>query len=350
VKRKAVFVDRDGTINEDVGYVYSPERLYIYRWAAPAIKMLKDAGFFVIVVTNQAGVSRGFLTEEMLQDIHAEMVRRLKRSGAMIDAIYYSVDPPFQPSDTRKPSPGMIKRAVEEFNIDLDSSYVVGDKVEDLLLARNAGCKGILVKTGYGKGMLNNFPKKVEDAAPVYIAEDLGDAAMWIASRKTKKQLLRDFVLSASKLSGILFSTADAYMDWEELDFLSSHRIRTVLEVGGALSINEMQRACDMGVWAVSLIYVDGVKNLDTFFNVVDGYPCFKRFVSLEDCPGKDALELLKRADGVIVSAEESLPCLDDVPVLRKIDRFLIDWDSKPSVVEEVKPLYDRLHEIYFSV
>ncbi len=348
--RKAVFLDRDGTINEDVGYVYSPERLHIFRWSAPAIRMLKEAGFIVVIVTNQAGVARGLLTEGMLQEVHVELVRRLRADGAVIDAIYYSIDSPFKPSEMRKPSPGMVKKAVKEFGIDLSSSYVVGDKVEDLLLAKNAGCRGILVKTGYGKGMLDNFPEKVEDASPVYVADDLGDAALWIVSKTTKSELLESFLSSISGFEGMLFSTADAYMDWEELEFFSSVGTKTVLEIGGAMSVSDIQRACSVGVNAISMIYIDGVKNIQTFFDVLKDYPRMKRFVSLRDCPDASALRLIKEADGVIAGKEMKLSCLEGIPILRNIDGFLVAQGSETAGIGEAKSLYGRLRKMYFSV
>ena len=158
-KRHAVFIDRDGTISEEVGYVNHPSRYRVFPFAAEAIRTLREAGWLAILVTNQAGVARGYFKEELIGEVHALLTQELSREGAKLDAIYYcphhpSVgEPPYrQTCDCRKPRPGLIRRAAEEFDIDLATSWMVGDRYGDIELARNAGVRSAFVLTGYGRG------------------------------------------------------------------------------------------------------------------------------------------------------------------------------------------------------
>ena len=157
--KRAVFIDRDGTISEEVGYINHPSRFRVFPYAAAAIKQLNDNGWLAIVVTNQAGVARGYFSEEMIQTVHAEMKQELERNGARLDAIYYCAhhpsvgDPPYRlDCDCRKPKPGLISRAAQDFEIDLADSWMLGDRYSDVELARNAGVKSMFVMSGYGRG------------------------------------------------------------------------------------------------------------------------------------------------------------------------------------------------------
>ncbi|MFP4105835.1 MAG: HAD-IIIA family hydrolase [Phycisphaerae bacterium] len=151
--KKAVFLDRDDTILKDPGYLSDPERVELLPGVALAIKSLRQAGFMVVVVTNQSGIARGMLTEETLRQIHEEMRRRLDSKGAHIDAIYYC---PYHPdgsvikyarnSDLRKPRPGMILQAARELNIDLKQSWMVGDGARDVEAGQRAGCRTIRIR------------------------------------------------------------------------------------------------------------------------------------------------------------------------------------------------------------
>src|SRR5262245_38452322 len=145
----ALFIDRDGCINEDIGYVSRPDDLVIYPWAAEAIRIINDTGMKAIVITNQSGVARGIYTEEILDDIHERLRESLAQQGARVDAIYYCPHHPRigdqryrQLCVCRKPQPGMLHRAAREHDIDLSTSYVIGDKSSDINLAANAGAKG----------------------------------------------------------------------------------------------------------------------------------------------------------------------------------------------------------------
>ena len=159
MKRRAVFIDRDGTISEEVGYVNHPSRYRVFPYAAEAIKHLNDAGWLACLVTNQAGVARGYFAEEMIGRVHQLLIDELTRGGARLDAIYYC---PHHPSvgdapyrldcDCRKPRPGLILRAAAEFDLDLNQSWMIGDRYSDTELARRAGVRAAFVLSGYGRG------------------------------------------------------------------------------------------------------------------------------------------------------------------------------------------------------
>lgn len=153
----AVFLDRDGTIIDEVGYLDRPERVELYPFSSTAIRALNRAGFRVIMVTNQSGIARGFFDEPMVHAIHAHMATLLAAGGAHLDAYYYCphhpdghVVPYGGACQCRKPGRGMVDRAVEEFGIDPARSFTVGDRWLDVRLAQNTGGRGILVRTGYG--------------------------------------------------------------------------------------------------------------------------------------------------------------------------------------------------------
>lgn len=159
MKQRAVFIDRDGTISEEVGYINHQSRFRLFSYAAPAIKHLNQNGWLAIVTTNQAGVARGYFSEEMIQTVHENMTKELVSSGARLDAIYYCAhhpsvgDPPYRVDcDCRKPKPGLILRAARDLGIDLTQSWMVGDRYSDVELARNAGVKSAFVMSGYGRG------------------------------------------------------------------------------------------------------------------------------------------------------------------------------------------------------
>ena len=157
--QRAVFIDRDGTISEEVGYINHPSRFRVFPYSAAAIKLLNDSGWLAIVVTNQAGVARGYFVEDMIQTVHETLKHEMAATDARIDAIYYCAhhpsvgEPPYRfDCDCRKPKPGLIRRAAEEFDIDLAESWMVGDRYGDIELARNAGVNSAFVMSGYGRG------------------------------------------------------------------------------------------------------------------------------------------------------------------------------------------------------
>ncbi|QQS46900.1 MAG: D-glycero-beta-D-manno-heptose 1,7-bisphosphate 7-phosphatase [Acidobacteriota bacterium] len=185
-KRKAIFLDRDGTINEEAGYITHPSQVRVYDFAIEAIRMINQADFLAIVTTNQAGIARGVFTEDFLSEIHLLINDTLLRGGARLDAIYFCPHHPhdgFPPyrieCDCRKPLPGMLLRAAEDFNIDLTASYMIGDRYRDIQAGHSAGSRSILVRTGYGEEELTvesgNWPRN-----PDYVASNLLDATQWI--------------------------------------------------------------------------------------------------------------------------------------------------------------------------
>jgi D-glycero-D-manno-heptose 1,7-bisphosphate phosphatase len=145
---RAVFLDRDGTVMEEVHYCKDPEKVRIYPGVPEALRLLKQAGFLLFIVTNQSGIARGIITEAQYHAVHAELIRKL--GEGLIDRSYYCADLPSAVSSRRKPEPGMVLEAAEEFKIDLSRSFFIGDKRSDIECGRRAGTQTIQVMTGYG--------------------------------------------------------------------------------------------------------------------------------------------------------------------------------------------------------
>ena len=177
--RPAVFLDRDGTIAEEVGYLNHPSRCRIFPFAAAAIRRLNEAGLPVVVVSNQSGVGRGYFPESLVHSVNELMKKDLAATGARIDAVYYCPHTSADHCDCRKPRPGLLERAAHEHALDLSRSFVVGDRYGDIELARNVRARGILVRTGYGEGELAWHSSKWP-TQPDFVAEDLSKAADWI--------------------------------------------------------------------------------------------------------------------------------------------------------------------------
>ena len=150
--RRAAFLDRDGTICEEMGYVNHVDRLQIFPFAAAAIRQLNEAQVPVIVVTNQSGVARDIFPESLVHQVHQKMIAELSAGGARVDAIYFCPHKTEDACECRKPNPGLLERAAGEHALDLSSSWVVGDRYADLEMGHAAGARGILVMTGYGRG------------------------------------------------------------------------------------------------------------------------------------------------------------------------------------------------------
>jgi D-glycero-D-manno-heptose 1,7-bisphosphate phosphatase len=187
--RAALFIDRDGTLTEEVGYVNHPSRLRLLPRSAEAIRRLNASGIAAVVVTNQAGIARGYFSPEMLEAVNAEMVKQLKQAGAHLDGLYVCPHhpsegtPPWRAEcDCRKPKPGLLRRAAADLGLDLAASTVVGDRPSDLVLARRVGARAVLVLTGYGLGEWE-FRRASLPVPPDYVAGDLLDAAEWAIAR-----------------------------------------------------------------------------------------------------------------------------------------------------------------------
>ena len=179
MKQIAVFLDRDGTINEEMGYINHLSRFVLLPRTLEAIKRLNDEGLKVVVITNQSGAARGYFPPSLVEEVHAHMQNLLAAGGARLDGIYVCLHGPQEGCPCRKPQPGLILRAAAELNLDLSRSYAVGDRHKDIQTGTQAGVKGILVLTGYGRGEYENFAP-AWDVRPVHVAGDLLDAAEWI--------------------------------------------------------------------------------------------------------------------------------------------------------------------------
>lgn len=192
MSRRAVFMDRDGTVSDEVGYINHIDRYRMLPRSAEAIRRINEAGFLAFVITNQSGVARGLFEESLIHEVHSTLTRWLGDAGAHLDGIYYCPhhpregSPPWrQECDCRKPKPGLLVRAAREHDVDLSASYMVGDTVLDIEAARNAGATGVLVLTGYGKGDLT-YRMEPRGLTPAHVARDLLEAVGWILERERK--------------------------------------------------------------------------------------------------------------------------------------------------------------------
>jgi D-glycero-D-manno-heptose 1,7-bisphosphate phosphatase len=161
---RAVFIDRDGTINVEKEYLYQAEEFEFIPGAERAIRLLNEAGYLVVVVTNQSGVARGYYTEEDVLLLHRHISSRLEQCGARVDSWHFCPHHPSGrgsyalPCRCRKPQPGMLLEAARRFDIDMESSFMVGDKLVDVEAGRAAGCSSVLVRTGYGSKEEGRLP------------------------------------------------------------------------------------------------------------------------------------------------------------------------------------------------
>ena len=186
MKKPAVFMDRDGTVNEQMGYINHLDRFVLLPGAGKAIRLLNEAGYLAIIVSNQSGVARGYFPVDLVHRVHEKMETLIKKEGATLDGIYFcphyptgKISPYGRTCDCRKPGTGLIQKACGDFDVDMENSFVIGDRCTDMEMAHRAGLKGILVKTGYGMGDLAYvFPDL--PFQPFHVAEDLLDAVKWI--------------------------------------------------------------------------------------------------------------------------------------------------------------------------
>ncbi len=176
----AVFLDRDGTINEEVEYLHDPKKFRLLPNALEGLKKLQNMGYRLVVVTNQGGIGLGYYTEEDFYRVNREMFRQLAPAGVRIDKIYFCPHSLSENCSCRKPNIGLLQRAVEDLNIDLTHSFMIGDKTIDLETGRRAGVRTILLQTGHaGSDALYRV-------TPDYVARDLLDAAEWILHLERK--------------------------------------------------------------------------------------------------------------------------------------------------------------------
>ncbi len=188
MSKPAVFIDRDGTINEQMGYINHLSRFKVLPGVPEAIKLLNGNGNLAIIVSNQSGVGRGYFPIKVVHQVHDHLEEILKDQGAKLDGIYFCPHYPkgavpeySEECDCRKPKTGLIEQACKDHDINLSASYVIGDRITDIELARRASLKSVMVKTGYGRGDIEYvLPQRT--MKPDHIAEDLLDAVRWIIS------------------------------------------------------------------------------------------------------------------------------------------------------------------------
>ena len=167
-------MDRDGTVSEEVGYIYHAGLYKVYSWTGPAIRKINEHGMKAVLITNQSGVGRGYFNEAAVDEVHRILQIDLARHNAKLDAIYVCTHHPEAGCDCRKPNPGMLLQAQRELNVDLTQSFVIGDKYLDIETAHNVGAKGILVLTGYGRE--EREKRKTDAHQPDFVAENLMEA------------------------------------------------------------------------------------------------------------------------------------------------------------------------------
>jgi D-glycero-D-manno-heptose 1,7-bisphosphate phosphatase len=191
MNKRAVFLDRDGTLNEDAGYPGNFGQITVYAGSYEAVRSLNEAGLLAIVVSNQSGVGRGFFGEAEVRIIHREMAAAFAARGARIDAFYFcphfegSADPRFDVAcDCRKPQPGLALRAAADFGIDLAGSYMIGDKPDDIAFARKIGAASVLVLTGQGRDSRRRL--RAAGLEPDHVAAGVLTAARWIIRRERR--------------------------------------------------------------------------------------------------------------------------------------------------------------------
>jgi D-glycero-D-manno-heptose 1,7-bisphosphate phosphatase len=200
----AVFLDRDGTINEEVGYLDHLGKLRLVPGAAEAIRLINESGMKAVVVTNQSGVARGIFDEGFVDKVHARLREMLREGRASLDGFYFCPHHPtegrgryLQSCDCRKPAPGLLLRAAEELSLDPERSYAIGDTLRDIEAASRIGARGILVRTGYGAEVADALGPAATSlrtgagaaerpqegnpiVRPVHIADDLLAAVLWL--------------------------------------------------------------------------------------------------------------------------------------------------------------------------
>jgi D-glycero-D-manno-heptose 1,7-bisphosphate phosphatase len=185
--KPAVFLDRDGTLIEEAGYLDRLELIALYPWSGAALRALQQAGYGLVVVTNQGGVARGYFDEDFVREAHRRVDALLRAEGVTVDGYYYC---PHDPAGTmqgyghvcecRKPAPGLVRTAARALDLDLARSFVVGDKWLDVELAQNVGARGVLVRTGYGRSLEGTPPPGVRAAV---VVDTLLDASEWILAQ-----------------------------------------------------------------------------------------------------------------------------------------------------------------------
>ncbi len=182
-KNRAAFIDRDGTIIHERNYLRRIRDVKLLSGTVEALKILKKTGFKLILVTNQSGIARGYLTVKKLKAIHKHLEKLLKKNGVKLDAVYFCPHGSDSDCKCRKPRLGMVRLAEKRFNIDLRNSFAVGDHTRDFLLGQNMGGKGYFILTGHGKEELKKIKQSRGQDSPDKIFKNILDAAKYAAAR-----------------------------------------------------------------------------------------------------------------------------------------------------------------------
>jgi len=183
---KALFLDRDGTINVDVGYLGEPEGLIFILGAKEAVRIAKAKGFLVFIVSNQSGVGRGYFSMQQLENVNEKFLHEFRNAGVYIDGVRYCPHHPNAKCACRKPKPKMVTDLAREFNVALEDSYFIGDKLIDIQTGKNAGCRTILINADN-----LSIENENEWSSPDYIADDLREAVDWIVKKTGKRSLTK---------------------------------------------------------------------------------------------------------------------------------------------------------------
>jgi len=174
---RAVFVDRDGTINVNYGYISSPDEFKMYPNVAKGLRLLHEKGFKIIVITNQSGIARGYFSKEKLDVIHNKMKDELSQENVEVDAIYFCPHHPDEKCNCRKPQPGLLQQAIKDFDIDIGKSFFIGDRMLDVEAGRKVGCKTVLIPED--KKLVEKEMRESNEE-PDYIGDDFYTGALWI--------------------------------------------------------------------------------------------------------------------------------------------------------------------------
>ncbi len=184
--KPTIFLDRDGTINEEMGYINHTDRFIIFPFVIESLRIFKKLEYLVIIVTNQSGIARGYFSENLLNDVHNKLKKTLDKSRVGVDAIYYCPHHPKEGSGKykkdchcRKPKPGMIEKAMRDFDIDLNNSFMIGDRFKDVVFGKKMNLKTGFVKTGYGRGEFE-YQKENWPFQPDIIGDNLLEIARQI--------------------------------------------------------------------------------------------------------------------------------------------------------------------------
>jgi len=175
---RAVFIDRDGTINVNSGYISNPDQFKMYPNVAKGIKLLYNEGFKIIIITNQSGIARGYFSKEKLEEIHDKMKKGLSEENVEIDAIYYCPHHPDENCKCRKPKPGLLEQAIKDFDIDVNNSFFIGDRMLDVEAGKKVGCRTVLIPED--KELVQKEMEK-SNVKPDHVCNDFYTGAKWIS-------------------------------------------------------------------------------------------------------------------------------------------------------------------------